>query len=123
MMGVYFPCVQNIFGVLFFIRLAWIVGVAGIIEALGVVLLCCSVVSAFNLQLLSIFQTFLTAISLSAIATNGAISAGGPYYMISRNLGPELGGAIGILFFFGNTVAAAMYITGGVEIVLVSFLC
>jgi potassium/chloride transporter 4/5/6 len=45
MVGVYFPCVQNIFGVLFFIRLAWIVGVAGIIEALGVVFLCCSVVS------------------------------------------------------------------------------
>ncbi|KAI6233821.1 hypothetical protein M3Y99_00873500 [Aphelenchoides fujianensis] len=104
--GVYFPCMQNIFGVLFFIRLAWIVGVAGIVESLGVVLLCCSV-------------TFLTSISLSAIATNGVISAGGPYYMISRNLGPELGGAIGILFFFGNTVAAAMYLTGAVEIALV----
>ncbi|CAD5225076.1 unnamed protein product [Bursaphelenchus xylophilus] len=109
LMGVYFPCVQNIFGVLFFIRLAWIVGVAGIVEALGVVLLSCSV-------------TFLTSISLSAIATNGVVSGGGPYYMISRNLGPELGGAIGILFFFGNTMAGAMYITGGVEILLI-YLC
>ncbi|CAD5228337.1 unnamed protein product [Bursaphelenchus xylophilus] len=105
LMGVYLPCMQNIFGVLFFIRLAWIVGTAGILESLGVVGLCCS--------------TFLTSISLSAIATNGVVSGGGPYYMISRNLGPELGGAIGILFFFGNTVAGAMYITGGVEILLV----
>ncbi|KAI6229424.1 Amino acid permease-associated region domain containing protein [Aphelenchoides besseyi] len=106
LMGVYFPCMQNIFGVLFFIRLAWIVGAAGIVESLGVVFLCCSV-------------TFLTSISVSAIATNGVISAGGPYFMISRNLGPELGGAIGVLFYIGNTVAAAMYITGGVEIFLV----
>lgn len=48
-MGVYIPCLQNIFGVLFFIRLPWIVGTAGIIEALCVVLLCCSVVSIFKL--------------------------------------------------------------------------
>uniref|UniRef100_A0A183CAV1 AA_permease domain-containing protein n=1 Tax=Globodera pallida TaxID=36090 RepID=A0A183CAV1_GLOPA len=42
-MGVYIPCLQNIFGVLFFIRLPWIVGTAGILEAFMVVLLCCSV--------------------------------------------------------------------------------
>jgi hypothetical protein len=65
-------------------------------------------------------QTFLTSISLSAIATNGVVSGGGPYYMISRNLGPELGGAVGILFFLGTTIAASMYITGAVEILIVS---
>uniref|UniRef100_A0A1I8AIB6 Solute carrier family 12 member 6 n=1 Tax=Steinernema glaseri TaxID=37863 RepID=A0A1I8AIB6_9BILA len=104
-MGVYLPCLQNIFGVLFFIRLTWIVGTAGIVQAFFVVLVCCSV-------------TFLTSISLSAIATNGVVPAGGPYYMISRNLGPELGGAVGILFYLGTTIAASMYITGAVEIFL-----
>lgn len=44
-MGVYLPCVQNIFGVLFFIRLTWIIGTAGILQAFCVVFLCCSVVS------------------------------------------------------------------------------
>ncbi|KAE9421443.1 hypothetical protein Angca_002249, partial [Angiostrongylus cantonensis] len=108
-MGVFFPCIQNIFGVLFFIRMTWIVGTAGIVQAFSVVLTCVSV-------------TFLTAISLSAIATNGVVSGGGPYYMISRNLGPELGGAVGILFYLGTTIAASMYLTGAVEIFLLYIL-
>lgn len=66
------------------------------------------------------FQTFTTCISLSAIATNGIVPAGGSYFMISRSLGPEFGGAVGILFYLATTVAAAMYVTGAVEIFLVS---
>lgn len=63
----------------------------------------------------------LTAISMSAIATNGVVPAGGSYFMISRSLGPEFGGAVGMLFYTGTTLAAAMYIIGAVEIVLVGF--
>lgn len=64
----------------------------------------------------------LTAISMSAIATNGVVPAGGSYFMISRSLGPEFGGAVGMLFYTGTTLAAAMYIIGAVEIVLVIIL-
>lgn len=103
--GVYLPCIQNILGVILFIRMVWIVGTAGVPLAFLVVLICCMV-------------TFATAISLSAIATNGIVPAGGAYFMISRALGPEFGGAVGILFFLGTSVAGAMYITGAVEIVL-----
>lgn len=105
LMGVYLPCIQNIFGVILFIRMTWIVGTCGAVEAFLVVLCCCCV-------------TMLTAISMSAIATNGVVPAGGSYFMISRALGPEFGGAVGILFYIGTTFAGAMYIIGAVEISL-----
>ncbi|XP_055387834.1 solute carrier family 12 member 7, partial [Condylostylus longicornis] len=105
LIGVYLPCIQNIFGVILFIRLTWVVGTAGAICGFLIVLTCCCV-------------TMLTAISMSAIATNGVVPAGGSYFMISRSLGPEFGGAVGMLFYTGTTLAAAMYIVGAVEIVL-----
>jgi len=40
---------------------------------------------------------------------------GGAYYLISRSLGPEFGGAIGIVFSLANAVAAAMYVVGFAE--------
>jgi len=103
LMGVYLPCLQNIFGVILFIRMTWLVGTCGAIEGFLVILICCC-------------TTMLTAISMSAIATNGVVPAGGSYFMISRSLGPEFGGAVGICFYIGTTVAGAMYIIGAVEI-------
>ncbi|OTF82906.1 solute carrier family 12 (potassium/chloride transporter)-like [Euroglyphus maynei] len=41
--GVYLPCLQNIFGVLIFIRMAWMTGTAGVPTYFAIVLLCCSV--------------------------------------------------------------------------------
>ncbi|CAF1013600.1 unnamed protein product [Rotaria sordida] len=107
--GVYLPCVQNIFGVIVFIRLFWLIGIAGALQTLLIVVICSSC-------------TLLTAISMAAIATNGIVPAGGAYFMISRSLGPEFGGAVGILFYLGNTFAASMYIVGAVEIV-VKYMC
>ncbi|XP_016352189.1 solute carrier family 12 member 5-like [Sinocyclocheilus anshuiensis] len=106
LMGVYLPCLQNILGVILFLRMTWMVGIGGVIEAFIIVLMCCS-------------TTMLTAISMSAIATNGVVPAGGAYYMISRSLGPEFGGAVGICFYLGTTFAGAMYILGCIEILLV----
>uniref|UniRef100_A0A3P8QZ63 Solute carrier family 12 member 6 n=1 Tax=Astatotilapia calliptera TaxID=8154 RepID=A0A3P8QZ63_ASTCA len=105
LMGVYLPCLQNIFGVILFLRLTWVVGTAGVLQAFCIVLMCCCC-------------TMLTAISMSAIATNGVVPAGGSYFMISRSLGPEFGGAVGLCFYLGTTFAGAMYILGAVEILL-----
>ncbi|KAJ4837831.1 Protein ccc1 [Turnera subulata] len=79
-----------------------IVGMAGIGESLLLVAFCG-------------LCTFLTSISLSAIATNGAMKGGGPYYLIGRALGPEVGVSIGLCFFLGNAVAGALYVLGAVE--------
>ncbi|XP_069495756.1 solute carrier family 12 member 4 isoform X2 [Ambystoma mexicanum] len=106
LMGVYLPCLQNIFGVILFLRLTWIVGTAGVLQSFMIVLICCCC-------------TLLTAISMSAIATNGVVPAGGSYFMISRSLGPEFGGAVGLCFYLGTTFAGSMYILGAIEILLV----
>ncbi|XP_037315070.1 solute carrier family 12 member 7-like isoform X1 [Pungitius pungitius] len=104
--GVYLPCMQNILGVILFLRLTWIVGTAGILGSFAIVSMCC-------------ICTLLTAISMSAIATNGVVPAGGAYYMISRSLGPEFGGAVGLCFYLGTTFAGSMYILGTIEILLI----
>ncbi|KAL3097933.1 hypothetical protein niasHS_000668 [Heterodera schachtii] len=105
MLGVYLPTIQHILGVTMFIRLAWIVGVAGITHTFMMLFICC-------------LCTFLTCISVSAVATNGVVEGGGAYFIISRNLGPEFGSAVGVLFYLANTVATSMYLVGGIEILL-----
>ncbi|XP_009679656.2 solute carrier family 12 member 1 [Struthio camelus] len=103
--GVLVRCMLNIWGVMLFIRLSWIVGQAGI--GLGVIVIGLSVV-----------VTTLTGISMSAICTNGVVRGGGAYYLISRSLGPEFGGSIGLIFAFANAVAVAMYVVGFAETVV-----
>ncbi|XP_056098784.1 solute carrier family 12 member 1 [Rhinichthys klamathensis goyatoka] len=103
--GVLVRCMLNIWGVMLFIRLSWVFGQAGI--GLGIVVV-----------LLSIVVTSVTCLSMSAICTNGVVRGGGAYYLISRSLGPEFGGSIGLIFAFANAVAVAMYVVGFAETVV-----
>ena len=71
-------CLLNIWGVMLFIRLSWVVGQAGIGLASVIILL-------------SAVVTTITTLSMSAICTNGEVKGGGAYYLISRSLGPHFG--------------------------------
>ena len=62
--------------------------------------------------------TLLTSLSLAAIATNTRVKGGGAYYLISRSLGVEFGGAIGLVFFLAQTISVAMYVIGFSEAVV-----
>ena len=97
--GVFARCLLNIFGVIMFLRLGWLVGFAGWAMTMVTILL-------------SVGVTTITTLSLSAICTNGEVAGGGAYYMISRSLGAEFGGSIGIMFFVANAVAVALYLVG-----------
>jgi amino acid transporter len=85
-----------------YLRFGWVVGQAGLGGSLVIV----SIASAI---------TFLTALSISQIATDQRVRAGGAYYMISRALGVEIGGAIGIPLYLAQALSVALYTIGFAE--------
>ena len=97
--GVFTPTTLTILGVIMYIRQPWVVGNAGVLGALAIILL-------------SVAITLATALSLSSITTNIRIGSGGAFSLISQSLGLEIGGAIGIPFYFAQAIAVAMYIFG-----------
>ncbi|XP_021025514.1 solute carrier family 12 member 3 isoform X3 [Mus caroli] len=102
--GVMIRCMLNIWGVILYLRLPWITAQAGI-------------VLTWLIILLSVMVTSITGLSISAISTNGKVKSGGTYFLISRSLGPELGGSIGLIFAFANAVGVAMHTVGFAETV------
>lgn len=100
--GVFTPSILTVLGVIMYLRFGWVVGHAGLAGAILIVLIAHTI-------------TVATGFSISAIATNQTIKTGGAYFMISRSLGLELGGAIGIPLFFGQALSVSLYIMGFTE--------
>jgi amino acid transporter len=97
--GVFTPSILTILGIILFLRLGYVIGQAGLARAL-------IIIGVANLI------SILTSISLSAIATNIKVKGGGDYYLISRTLGVEFGGSIGIVLFLAQAVSIAFYCIG-----------
>jgi solute carrier family 12 sodium/potassium/chloride transporter 2 len=106
--GVFTPSILTILGVIMYLRFGWVVGNVGLVGALVIVTICTSI-------------TFFTALSMSAIATDRRVRAGGAYYMISRSLGIETGGAVGIPVYFAIALSVALYTVGFAESVVQVF--
>lgn len=106
--GVFTPSILTILGVIMFLRTGYIVGQGGIFQALIVLLLAQSIVLA-------------TAASMSAIATNTPVYGGGAYFLISRSIGPQFGGAIGIILFLAQGLSVPFYIIGFSQSMVQSF--
>ncbi|CCC10051.1 unnamed protein product [Sordaria macrospora k-hell] len=100
--GVYIPVCLNILSILMFLRFGSILGQIGLLGMLGLLFIAYSV-------------DFVTTLSLSAIASNGEVKGGGAYYLISRSLGPEFGGSIGILFYLAQVLNTALNVVGLID--------
>ena len=86
--GVFVPVTLNVLSILMFLRFGFILGQSGLIGMM-------------TMLALAYMADVVTTLSLSAISTNGTVRGGGAYYLISRSLGPEFGGAIGTVFYLG----------------------
>ncbi|XP_061225459.1 solute carrier family 12 member 6-like [Neopsephotus bourkii] len=106
LLGVAVPALQTLLGLVLVLRLPWVVGTGGVLQActIGFLLSACAV---------------LTAVSLSAIATNGLDPGGCPLGLLSGALGPEAGGAVGLCAFLSAAFTAAAAALGTAEILLV----
>ncbi len=100
--GVFTPSILTILGIILFLRLGYVVGAAGLGRALAILALANGI-------------SVLTSLSLSAVATNLRVKRGGDYYLISRTLGHEFGGAIGLVMFVAQSISIGFYCIGFAE--------
>lgn len=100
--GVFTPSILTILGVIMYLRLGWVTGVAGIWGVIAIILIA---------HIISV----TTGLSIASIATDKKIEAGGIYYILSRSLGLPMGGSIGITLFIGTALSISLYVIGFTE--------
>ncbi len=97
--GIFIPNVSMMLGVILFLRLGLLTANIGIISMTAIILL-------------ALLLMLITSLSIGAIASNMQVGIGGLYYLISRTLGIELGGAIGISIFLAQILTISLTISG-----------
>ncbi len=106
--GVFTPSILTIFGLIMFMRTNYVVGAAGVLGALGILLVAESI-------------TIASGLSISAISTHTPVKGGGAYFLISRSLGPGFGSSIGVTLFIAQALSVPFYILGFSEAVAKNF--
>ncbi len=97
--GVFTPSILTILGVIMYLRLPMIIGEAGLWQTIGIIVVAHII-------------AFATGISVSSIATDKKVQAGGTYYIISRSLGLPIGGTLGLSLFVGMSFSVSLYLIG-----------
>lgn len=103
--GVFTPSILTLVGVIMYLRLPWIIGQAGLLATLGIILVA-HIVSGS------------TGLSVASIATDKKVETGGTYYIISRSLGLPIGGTLGWALFAGLSLSVSLYLIGFAEVFL-----
>ena len=101
--GVFTPSLLTILGVIMYLRIGWVAGHAGLTGIIGIIIVA---------HIISI----TTGLSISSIATDKKVGAGGVYYVLSRSLGLPIGGALGITLFLATSLSIALYLVGFADI-------
>ncbi|KAL7749097.1 hypothetical protein RI367_005502 [Sorochytrium milnesiophthora] len=99
--GVTIPTCEFMWSVIIFIRFGLIVAQAGLVYAIGIMLLAATTVA-------------LTVTSISAIATNG-VPSGGVLYVLTKSLGSGIGGAIALIYAVGVAIFISVELVGSVQ--------
>ncbi|MCA9707772.1 MAG: amino acid permease [Myxococcales bacterium] len=103
--GVFTPSILTILGVIMYLRLPWVVGNGGLWTTLGIIAVA---------HIISV----TTGLSISSIATDKNVGAGGAYYIVSRSLGLPIGGTLGLALFVGLSFSISLYVIGFCESLL-----
>ncbi|KAK2748317.1 hypothetical protein FQN57_000975 [Myotisia sp. PD_48] len=106
--GVFVPTTLNVLSILMFLRFGFILGQSGVLGMMAML------IASYLINL-------VTTMSISAIATNGTVRGGGAYYLISRSLGAEFGGSIGIVFYLGCVLNTGMNAVGLIDCLAQNF--
>ena len=107
-LGVYTPTILTIFGVIMYMRAGELVGKMGLWPMVFIVIISNSI-------------TLITTLSFSSIATNKKVGVGGAYYIVSRSLGFEIGGAVGLPLFLSQALSITLYSFGLAEVIKMLF--
>lgn len=105
--GVFTPSILTIIGVVMYLRFGWMLGSVGLAASLAIVTMGSAI-------------TFLTGLSISALATNMRMKGGGAYFMLSRSLGLEAGAALGIPLAISQAISVSFYVVGFAEALVLS---
>ncbi len=100
--GVFTPSILTILGVIMYLRFPAIIGQAGLINTIGIIVIA---------HIISI----TTSLSVASLSTDKPVQNGGTYFMISRSLGLPIGGTLGLALFVGLSFSVSLYLIGFAE--------